>query len=272
MIAQQRRLAGSAGPGLWGRLVTSAAILSWILVAGLALSGCGPDADSQQKNASSAAAVPHAGPTLTELCKKHPSDKCPFHHNYVVIYEMLFSPLRRRDIRLLEIGVLDGDSMRLWEAYFPSAQIFGLDIASKTQHDSRRVKTLVADQGKREDLTKAIAATGGNFDVVLDDGGHTMAQQQISFGTLFPAIKSGALYIIEDIHSSFPHLWPGFGVERDGANSTYTMIDRFVRTGRVESEYLTAAENNYLSENISHCMYFFRSTKRHSDFFACWKK
>ncbi len=254
------------------RLVKSAAILCRILGAGLALSGCGPAADSQQDSASSTAAVLHAGPTLTELCKKHPTDKCASHHNYVAIYEMLFSPLRHRDIRLLEIGVLDGHSMRLWEAYFPTAQIFGLDIASKTKHDSKRVKTLVADQGKREDLAKAVAATGGDFDIVLDDGGHTMAQQQISFSTLFPAIRSGALYIIEDIHSSFPHLWPGFGVERDGANATYTMIDRFVRTGRVESEYLTAAENNYLSDNISHCMYFFRSTKVHSDFFACWKK
>jgi len=241
--------------------VKSAATRCWKFLAGLALSG-----------GRSAAAVSDDGPTLTELSAKYPSDKSAAYHGYLGIYEMLFTPLRHRDIRFLEIGVFDGHSMRMWEEYFPAARIFGVDIASKTEHDSRRVKTIVADQGKRQDLTKVLAVTKGNFDVVLDDGGHTMEQQQLSFGTLFPAVKSGGLYIIEDIHSSFPHLWPGFGVERDGANSTYTMIDRFVRTGRVESEYLTVAENDYLSENISHCMYFFRSTKVHSDFFACWKK
>jgi len=42
--------------------------------------------------------------------------------------------------------------------------------------------------------------------------------------------------------------------------------------GRIKSEYLTASEEGYLRENISHCLYFFRSSDRHSDFFACWKE
>jgi hypothetical protein len=211
-------------------------------------------------------------PTLVELCKQHPTDKCPHHHNYVAFYEALFSPLRKQKLRLLEIGVLDGHSLRLWEAYFSSAQIFGLDIESKSQHDTLRIKTFVADQGKREDLAKALAATGSGFDIILDDGGHKMNQQQISFATLFPALKSGALYILEDVHTSFPHLYPGYGVGPGGENSTYAMIDRFVRTGEIRSKYLTNAENHYLSSHISHCMYFWRSTRVHSDFLACWKK
>jgi hypothetical protein len=188
------------------------------------------------------------------------------------MYEALFSPLRNRTLRFLEIGVAQGHSLRLWEAYFPSAQIFGLDIEGKSQYDTRRIKTLIADQGKREDLAKALAATGSGLDIVLDDGGHQMEQQQLSFATLFPALKSGGLYIIEDVHTSFPQLYPGYGVEADGENSTYAMIDRFVRTGKIRSKYLTDAENSYLSENISHCTYFWRSTSVHSDFLACWQK
>ena len=224
-------------------------------------------------NSLSSAQVPGpSGPTLVELCKQHPTDKCPFHHNYVVFYEALFSPLRNQKLRLLEIGVLEGHSLRLWEAYFPSAQIFGVDLESKAQYDTPRIKTLVADQGQRADLAKVIAATGGDLDIVLDDGGHTMEQQQISFGTLFAALKSGGLYILEDVHTSFPNIHPGYGVEPDGENSTYSMIDRLVRTGRVRSKYLADAENDYLSENISHCTYFWRSNRFHSDFLACWKK
>lgn len=210
--------------------------------------------------------------TLTQLCKHHPTDKCPFHHNYVEIYEMLFRPLRNKPIRLLEIGVFKGDSMRLLEAYFPAAQIFGVDIVDRSQHNTARIKTLVADQGDREALARVIAMTGGEFDIILDDGGHRMDQQQISLGTLFPALKSGGLYIIEDIHTSFPDRYPGFGVDEDGQNSTYTMIDRFVRTQQIQSKYLTSAESAYLSKHISYCGYFVRTNEFHSDFFACRKK
>ena len=213
-----------------------------------------------------------SGPTFVELCKAHPTDKCPNDHNYVAMYELLFSPLRKQTHRILEIGVLKGHSLRLWEGYFPSAQIFGLDIDSKTEHDTRRIKTFIADQGKREDLAKVLAVTGKEFDIIVDDGGHRMNHQQISLGVLFPALKSGALYVIEDIHTSFPQFAPGYGVEPDGQNSTYAMIDRFVRTRKIQSKYLTEPESNYLSENISHCLYFWRSTRNHSDFFACWKK
>ena len=213
-----------------------------------------------------------AGKTLAELCEHHPTDKCPFHHNYVQIYEMLFSPLRNKQIRLLEIGVFHGDSLRLWEAYFPAAQIFGVDITDKTQYDTKRIKTVIGDQGDRQDLARIIRITGDGLDIILDDGGHRMEQQQISFGALFPAVKSGGLYIIEDIHTSFPDRFPGFGVEPDGQNTTYAMIDRFVRTQKFQSKYLTAAENDYLSKYVSYCSYFVRTNDFHSDFFACWKK
>jgi hypothetical protein len=209
---------------------------------------------------------------LAELCEQYRTDKCPFHHDSVEIYETLFSPFKHKNLRILEIGVFQGNSMRLWEAYFPTAQIFGVDIESKSHYDSRRVKTLVADQGKRDDLARVLTATGRDFDLILDDGGHRMDQQQISFGTLFPTLKSRGLYIIEDIHTSFPELYPNFGVEPDGQNSTYAMIDRFVKTGKFRSKYLTDAENEYLNKNISHCGYFLRSNRFHSDLFACWKK
>jgi hypothetical protein len=244
------------------RRVLISSVLCLVVIAGLGSRDSPPSA--QTANA--------PGPTLVELCKKHPTDKCPADHNYVAIYELLFSPLRNQKLRILEIGVLHGHSMRLWEAYFPSAQIYGLDIESKTQHDSKRVKTLIADQGNRQELAKALAVTGKDFDLVLDDGGHRMDQQQISFAVLFPTLKKGALYILEDVHTSFPHVIQGYGVDPDGQNSTYAMIDRFVKSGRIRSKYMTDAEANYLSENISHCFYFWRSSRNHSDFLACWKK
>ncbi len=215
-----------------------------------------------------------ASPTLVELCQQFPTDKCPYHHNYVEIYETLFGGLRNAAIRFLEIGVLRGDSVRLWEAYFPNAQVYGIDLdESTTKYNSDRIKIVIADQGSRNDLTRVLETTGRSLDVVLDDGGHAMHQQQISLGMLFPAVKKGGLYIVEDVHTSFPQLYPGFGVDSpDGRNSTYALIDRFVRTGQFNSQYLSAAENDYLTKNVSYCAYYVRQNGRHSDFFACWKR
>jgi hypothetical protein len=41
------------------------------------------------------------------------------------------------------------------------------------------------------------------FDIIIDDGGHTMNQQRISFMTLLSLVRSGGLYVIEDLETSY---------------------------------------------------------------------
>ena len=217
-------------------------------------------------------AVGCGGPTLAELCAQNPTDKCADHHNYVDLYERFLQPVRHEAQRVLEIGVLDGDSMRMWEAFFSTARIYGIDIVDSSVHDTDRITTAIADQADRAQLGAFVEAHGSEFDVILDDGGHRMSQQQVSFGFLFPHVRPGGIYIIEDVHTSFPELWPGHGVEDGGANSTYTMIDNFVRTGAFESRYLTETELDYLTRHVDHCLYSYRATQFHSDFFLCQKK
>lgn len=212
------------------------------------------------------------GPSLAQLCEKHATDKCAFGHNYVELYETLLAPLRARELRILEIGVAQGYSLLLWQDYFPRARIYGVDIQPKKHLDNARTTTLVADQGKRADLARVLQETGGKFDLVIDDGGHRMEQQQLSLGLLFPALAPGGLYIIEDVHTSFPDSYPGFGVEPGGANSTYALIDGFVRTGAIRSRYLSAQENAALTAGIAACGHFFRATKARSQLVWCRKK
>jgi hypothetical protein len=217
--------------------------------------------------------LPAAGAeqSMAQLCERHRTDKC-VEHRYFEFYEDLFRPLRSSARRVLEIGVANGESLRLWQAYFASAHIYGLDIHDTKRHDGPRITTMVADQGKRADLEAALRRFGREFDIVIDDGGHRMDQQQISFAVLFPALRKGGLYVIEDVHTSFPALHPGYGVTPGGGNSTYAMIDRFVRTGTISSRYLSKEESRFLSENISHCAYYFRPTPLHSDLFICRRK
>jgi len=243
------------------------AVSSWIL-----LLACGNDsAQVGTVTSGTKGDLAACSRSLEDLCQLYPSDKCPYHHNYIEVYAQIFEPMCATATRVLEIGVLRGDSMRLWEGYFPNAHIFGLDIKDTSSNDTDRITTFIADQSSRSDLTAFLEQYSGDFDVIIDDGGHRMHMQQISFGFLFPYVRPGGLYVIEDIHTSFPNLYPGYDVDADQKNTTFEMITTFVRAGSFSSQYLSAEENEYLSKNVESCMYWLRSNEFHSDMFVCKK-
>jgi hypothetical protein len=180
------------------------------------------------------------------------TDKGPGGHNYTELYERLFFPWRDEPIKIFEIGVASGGSLKMWEAYFPQARIFAVDILPKSEFDTGRVKTLIADQAKRDQLQAAIDAAGGDIHILIDDGGHSMEQQQVSLGFLFKFVRPGGYYVIEDVHTSLPALWQGYGVERGGANTTLRMLENFVRgaTPSIRSKYMRPDETAYLDQHV----------------------
>ena len=193
---------------------------------------------------------------MTQLAG-YKTDKGEHYHGFTEIYDRILAPLRDEQIRILEIGIAEGGSLELWEDYFPKAEIFGIDILDRSALQRDRVKTFVADQADREQLGNFIAQHGGDFDVIIDDGGHAMDQQQISLGFLFQYLKPGGFYVLEDVHTSF---YTDFGVVDNGANSTYTMIFNYIGNVEMKSRYMTDSELRYLDDNIEYVNLFFRNT------------
>jgi predicted O-methyltransferase YrrM len=189
---------------------------------------------------------------LTKIADKQAADKGSLGHLYTEVYENFFFPLKYKARKILEIGVAGGASLRMFQAYFPNAVIYGIDILDSSHLDSRTIKTFVADQAEKKQLLDFIGTHGGNFDLILDDGGHTMRQQQVSFGFLFKYLKPGGIYIIEDVHTSLASAGL-YEVESNRQNTTLSMIDYFIRTGMIESQYLAKEERKYLVENIGYC-------------------
>jgi len=189
------------------------------------------------------------------------TDKGPFGHGFTEIYEHFFYPLKNAPIKILEIGILGGASLKLWQNYFPRAKIYGIDIQDCSSLDSKRIKTFVADQASRIQLKHFIRRYGKAYDIILDDGGHDMDQQQISLGFLFRYVAPGGYYIIEDVHTSLPQFYPGFDVDESGANSTLRMINHFLETRKIESQYLNLEERMYLQRNIDYPVLFYRNRK-----------
>lgn len=190
--------------------------------------------------------------TLTAMADRYGTDKGTQGHNYTRAYELYFSPIRQKARKVFEIGVWKGASLRMWRDYFPNAKIYGIDIADTSSVNSQRISTFVADQANRKQLKAFIDKAGGDFDIILDDGGHRMEQQQISFGYLFSYVKPGGYYVIEDVHTSIYAIFrDGYGATPTGERTTLAMIDNFVRTGNVESPYMTPEEKKYLTSNVA---------------------
>lgn len=142
--------------------------------------------------------------TLNEIGLKYDADKSSRFHHYLDFYE---AHLPGRDFsgRLLEIGIMDGLSMKMWREYYPNAEIVGVDIFDKSHlHNSdwgvpESVKLLHLDGTKKKDMEPL-----GVFDIILDDGGHYMKDQQESFKLLYPKqLNPGGVYIIEDLWTSY---------------------------------------------------------------------
>lgn len=174
-------------------------------------------------------------------------------HWYTEAYDRFLRPWRDQPIRILEIGIADGGSLLMWLDYFPKATIHGIDIADGARLENARVRTCVADQAKRDQLKRCLDKFGGQFDLLIDDGGHSMEQQQVSFGFLFPYVLPGGFYSIEDLHTSMPEIYPDYGVESDGANTTLAMIESYIHTAPpvFKSKYILPHELAYLNAEVA---------------------
>ena len=194
-------------------------------------------------------------PTLLTLVEQnnYNTDKHHGHDYFRLIYNDLLSPLSKDVKKFVEIGVNAGGSVELWRDYFEEATVYGLDInVDVALNGNERIELKRVDQSKKEELI-AFGAEHNDIDVLIEDGSHRMYDQQITLAILFKSIKPGGIYILEDLHTSLEapipeKAWCGWG----DASKTITldMLNNFINTGKIESDYLTDDEKEYLNNNI----------------------
>jgi SAM-dependent methyltransferase len=123
--------------------------------------------------------------------------------HYLRLYERFFAGLRAQPVRLLELGVAGGGSLRYWAEYFPKGQIVGLDRQVPAIGHPR----IRAVEGDQEDPA-ALARCGDTFDIVIDDCAHIARSARASFLYLFPRMRTGGIYAIEDWGTGYWGDWP----------------------------------------------------------------
>lgn len=128
--------------------------------------------------------------------------------HYLKIYDHHFNRFRSSKVKFLEIGVSHGGSLQLWRKYFgEDATIFGIDIDARcgVLDDPPCVNIRIGSQADAQFLRKTVEEMGG-IDIVLDDGSHRVSHQCTTFDTLFPLVRAGGVYMVEDLHTNY---WRG---------------------------------------------------------------
>jgi hypothetical protein len=154
---------------------------------------------------------------LCQLATKYMTDKSPYNimthrHPYTMIYDMFLRPyqLMGSGLRLGEVGILNGASVRMWREYFPDASLSAFDIDKGALEKVSAIQGVSAyhvDAGEIGGLRQALAEAtegGKKFTVLLEDASHRLDHQLIFLREAIDFVAPGGLLIIEDIFREIP--------------------------------------------------------------------
>ena len=203
---------------------------------------------------------------LCDLANKYRTDKGtdgPGYHGFAPFYAKFWESERYAVSALLEIGVNDGlgktmnhgSSQRMFQDYFPNAVIYGADINDKFLFNEGRIVTFKADQADEKGFLAQLArfAPGrGSFDVIIDDGSHNVIHQQVTIGFLFPKVRPGGWYVVEDLHTSN---W-GWGLPPGHQDAALPVMRRLAAKQPMGSRYVTPAQAAFIEANAESCEVF----------------
>jgi trans-aconitate methyltransferase len=167
--------------------------------------------------------------TLHEWGLFHKTDKATA-HKYLDFYEARIGEPKS----IIEFGVLNGSSLKMWRDRYPGATVIGLDIDQKTAPEGTYFFKL--DASKENWITKI----SPQFDLIIDDASHFTLEQVDAFDLWWPLVAKGGKYIIEDCHTMhYTHYNPVEFDFKKWVEGLGIKHEYFLRTPGDESDSMT---------------------------------
>ncbi len=127
-------------------------------------------------------------------------------HSYIPIYEELFRPYREKEINFLEIGLFQGNSLRLWEKYFTNGNIHGIDCSETPHGGMADLRPMIAEGTHNIHIMDGTSETDiervfgdMKFDIVLDDSSHDLSAQLQTVRIFKNRLSENGMIVIEDL-------------------------------------------------------------------------
>lgn len=193
--------------------------------------------------------------TLQELFEAHEGRLIHKWNHYFEVYEKFFSSYRGGPVNILEIGISHGGSLQVWRKYFgEKANIFAVDINPECkQFEDEKTKIFIGSQEDEAFLTR-LKSELPVLDILIDDGGHTMNQQILTFNHLFSAVKDGGIYLVEDTHTSYWREYNG-GYKKKGSFIEFAkdMVDQMY-AWHIDNKKIVPV--NSITENVNSISFY----------------
>ena len=187
-------------------------------------------------------------PALEYLANKYGTDKIG--HGYIPHYE---THLPSNPGKILEIGCLNGASLRMWKEFFPDTEISVIDIFKDKNNISKEdieKEGFAAYKGDQSDIN-FLYTIKDMFNVIIDDGSHNSHHQQISFKHLFVnSLCSGGIYVVEDLHCCKEKYYWGNHV-KSFKDTILSVFHEYLKTGKFENDFFNETENRIFNELVA---------------------
>jgi cephalosporin hydroxylase len=142
--------------------------------------------------------------SLLELIDNSRTDKNTT-HSYLELYQTLLSKKKENAKNVLEVGIFEGGSIKLWNDFFINATVYGLDkmdienVWSEIKNNDKIILYTSIDAYNSDFFTYQLLNKNIKFDFVIDDGPHTL-ESMIQFIKLYSRLLTDdGILIIEDI-------------------------------------------------------------------------
>jgi len=170
--------------------------------------------------------LPSIVPTLKQIANNHTGKLSDKWEAYYDVYESIFSEYRKEPVSVLEIGIQNGGFLEILSLYFWNAKaIVGCDIDPKCgelKYTDNKIHIVLGDIKDKNNVERILKISDA-YDIIIDDGSHTHEDIIKAFINLFPHLKDGGIYIIEDLHASY---WKSY---EGGVFNPTTAINFFKR-------------------------------------------
>jgi hypothetical protein len=182
------------------------------------------------------------------------SSSVTFSWDYLRHYQTLLAPWRDQPINFIEIGVESGASLSVWKKYFSRAQIVGIDINPGCRRlAGDRVAIETGSQDDPSFLHQVCAKYPPS--IIIDDGSHMADHIIYSFRHLFPMLRAGGLYVVEDLEFHFTDR------EKLAGSATIAVPDYFLELARQRMAHNTSlgelwGDDRYIRDNTDAITFF----------------
>jgi SAM-dependent methyltransferase len=179
-------------------------------------------------------------------------------HHYFDIYESHFNRFCGKNPTVLEIGCGGGGSLEMWNYYFDGkCQIYGVDVRPRCKQQERlfdNVNIFIGDQGNVE-FWKEFKTKVPKLDILIDDGGHTMQQQIVTFEEMYSHISENGVYLCEDLHTSY---WDSHGGGFKNPNSFIEYSKNLI--DKINSHHIKEEQYKDLPfRHVTHSIHYYDS-------------